>query len=720
MSAPPAASRTTRDARDASLAADAATLSPPLLGSAGAPAQKPVSRAPVVGLALGHSHSCAVHEDGSASCWGANWGGQLGDGALQASATPVRVTVADDIVEMAARYGSTCARRRSGKILCWGDEGIHEGARDRTVREIRHVEGAVQLTNDCARDGNGQVRCWDPVSGAPAAPAFEARHIATHMGDALHLRGCAVTAASSVVCWEDPERATSVAPVPVAGVSNAVEVAVGFDFACARLKDGTVTCWGANALGQLGRGFTTAQHGMPMRHPPPLGAARVISLSNVVELAAAHMGACARDASGAVFCWGSALDASATFPDEIPEPAPTPRRIRGLAPATHIALGSGHRCAITGAGVYCWGKNEDGQVGMGWRGARVRPVLVPGIEDAALVQADLRVSCASKARTAGQGGALTCWGQPDPRKPATATPVAVAGFDAIVQLTESCARDEKGRVRCLSIAGDSAPGRSPLPPVTDLSTSTTHGCAVAREGSVWCWGRNDYGQQGRGFVSKADVLIPPATNGITDAVRVAAGAFHTCVVKKTRELVCFGAPLARGRAEAQSAPVTVAGLTDVTMAAGGAGFFCALTGDGAVSCWGDNEHGELGDGTTTSRASPARVAKLGGATKIAAGVSHACAVLSSGKIACWGRNKYGQLGDGTEETIRTEPVFASGVEGAVDVSTSSSHTCAVLKSGRVMCWGEADRGQVGTVVAAEIRTPTAVDFVRASDEASAP
>jgi alpha-tubulin suppressor-like RCC1 family protein len=697
----------THDASDAGADGESAKVAPPPIV---AQPQMLVSRAPVTRLALGHSHSCAVHEDGSASCWGANWGGQLGDGTLQASATPVRVTVADDIVEMAARYGSTCARRRSGKVICWGDEGIHEGPRDRTVRRIENVEGAVQIVNDCARDGHDQVRCWTPVDGAPAAPSLEARHIATHMGDAFRIRGCAVTPASTVVCWEGVEGKPDVTPVPVAGVSNAVEVAVGFDFACARSRDMTVTCWGVNALGQLGRGFTTVQHGMPMRHPPPLAAARVSSLTNIVEIAAAHMGACARDASGAVFCWGSAVDVSTTPPQEIPEPAPAPRRIRGLGPATHIALGAGHACVITAAGVSCWGKNKEGQVGMGWRAVRARPLLVPGIEDAVLVEADFRVTCAST-----RSRALTCWGQPDPHKPATATPAAIPGFEGIVQLTESCARDEKGRVRCMGIAGDGAPGKGPLPAVIDVSTNTTHGCAVTPSGAVWCWGRNDYGQQGRGFISKADVFIPPSANGITDAVRVAAGAFHTCVVKRTGELACFGAPLGAALQGGQASPITVVGLSDVTMAAGGAGFFCALTNNGDVGCWGDNAHGELGDGTTTSRASPAKVAKIGGAKKIAAGISHACALVSSGKIACWGRNNYGQLGDGTEGTTRTEPVFALGVSDAVDVSTSGGHTCAVLKSGRVTCWGEADRGQVGTVVAEEIMTPTVVDFARHDD-----
>lgn len=127
---------------------------------------------------------------------------------------------------------------------------------------------------------------------------------------------------------------------------------------------------------------------------------------------------------------------------------------------------------------------------------------------------------------------------------------------------------------------------------------------------------------------------------------------------------------------------------------------CALTGDGLVRCWGYNGSGQLGDGGPTSldtvKTAPVVVkGVLTDAVAISASISHTCGVRANGRIMCWGRKTFGQLGDGSDGLGTSTPVGVSGITNAISVSAGLTHTCALLATGQVACWGRGDRGQVG-------------------------
>lgn len=131
-------------------------------------------------------------------------------------------------------------------------------------------------------------------------------------------------------------------------------------------------------------------------------------------------------------------------------------------------------------------------------------------------------------------------------------------------------------------------------------------------------------------------------------------------------------------------------LTMIAVAAGGSST-CALRSDGAVFCWGLNDHGQLGDGTTTSGANPRRVELASGAASIAVGGAHACAVLVDGRLFCWGNNAEGQVaGDASNEE---SPVHVTDGVGAV--AAGENHTCFIATSGDVSCFGRNDNDQLG-------------------------
>ncbi len=235
----------------------------------------------------------------------------------------------------------------------------------------------------------------------------------------------------------------------------------------------------------------------------------------------------------------------------------------------------------------------------------------------------------------------------------------------------------------------------------ELALGFNHGCARLRDGTVRCWGDNGSGQVGDGRpldASRPDVLKPQVVKGIDDAVAIAAGLSHTCVVHRPGTVSCWGynffGQLGDGTEQRSSSPVKVLGLTNAIAIAGGTSFTCALRADKTVVCWGANYSGQLGDGTKVKRPTAAPVKGLTGAVGIAAATDHACAVLEDGSVMCWGGNTEGQLGIGSTTESLT-PTKLTALTDVVQVAAAERFSCARQKSGRVYCWGNNQYGQLG-------------------------
>jgi alpha-tubulin suppressor-like RCC1 family protein len=244
--------------------------------------------------------------------------------------------------------------------------------------------------------------------------------------------------------------------------------------------------------------------------------------------------------------------------------------------------------------------------------------------------------------------------------------------------------------------------------VVEVRAGGAHACLVRQHGSVVCWGAGADGQLGDGTRTARSTLTADVVLEGRPVLHVAPGDRHTCALLAPPDptadsaITCWGAnesgQLGDGSLVDRLTPVAGPGLRGVVQLASGAGFTCALTTasalggtGGDVTCWGRNDVGQLGSVSTAGRAVLPE-----GALSITARDRHACAVGMSGTVYCWGANSQGELGDGTttDRPMPTPVAGPIGFAGASAVAAGTAHTCA-LADGRVWCWGANQVGQLG-------------------------
>jgi alpha-tubulin suppressor-like RCC1 family protein len=249
--------------------------------------------------------------------------------------------------------------------------------------------------------------------------------------------------------------------------------------------------------------------------------------------------------------------------------------------------------------------------------------------------------------------------------------------------------------------------------IVSVATAAYSTCALNQAGAVHCWGLNGSGQVGDG--SNVNRSTPVAVSGLgSGVVAISAGWEHVCALTSGGAVKCWGAgnngQLGRGSQAASNVPVDVVGLSSGVLAIStGEYHSCALTGAGAVLCWGGNFSGQLGDGTTTGRTTPVAVQGLQtGVVALEAFGGHSCAITSARGLVCWGLGLSGQLGQGSN-TSSNVPVAVSGLgSGVAAVNAGSYHTCALTQAGAALCWGFNSKGQLGNGSTTSSNVPLAV------------
>lgn len=664
-----------------------------------------------VAISSGKEHTCAILDNGSVSCWGRGLYGRLGNGGTMDQTTPTLTnSLGPGRTAEAISSGSfhTCAILDNGSVSCWG------------------LGGYGMMGN-----GGTAGQQHSPMLTSSLGPGRTAVAISSGKEHT-----CAILDNGSVSCWGrgfngvlgDGGTTDHTTPTPISSLGpgrTAVALSSGLNHICAILDNGSVSCWGFGYYGQLGSGGTSNLYSPTQTHT--LGFNRT-----AVAISSGGYHTCVVLDNGSVSCWGRGLELQLGYGGTNGKTTPTLTTSLGAGRiAVALASGEEHSCALLrNASVKCWGKGSFGRMGSGGTTDQPTPTLTSSLGNGRTV--------GLSERDLDSDGILNIFDAVPYTSSATSSPVwNVPGFQegSIFSNTtlssgglHSCAILDNGSVKCWGRGNRGQMGNNlstennPTPILTNnlgagrtavsISSGGEHTCAILDNGSVICWGNGATNQMGTGEGGMTK-YPPTLTSSLGDgrtAVALSAGRDHTCAILDNGSIVCWGADgdgqLGDGIRTNLGTPTQTTGLgagrTAIAISAG-EGHTCAILDNGSVLCWGRNGEGQLGNGAATvDQVSPILTSSLGpGRTAVALGLGkeHTCALLDNGHVSCWGQGRNGQIGDGTTTTTYTPKTISNFGSGnpalAVAISSGDEHTCVILETGSVSCWGWNSHGQAG-------------------------
>lgn len=520
-------------------------------------------------IAVGTRHLCGLSASSEVTCFGANFGHELGRFKRRLSAEPLVVPGLSDVRQVIVRGRQSCALQESGAVVCWGPDRNQKSPRfdQAKARVVLELAGASKIARSqsklCGLTDEGRVFCARPSGGLLSH--VERRgplelSLLRGVVDAVDLDmatdggPCVLRRDGSALCVgrrpgsidDIDEEGFIFDPVEIPRLSDARRIATGRQGSCAIKADATVVCWGRNVL---------------RREQDRVEPMVVPGLDDAVELAVGDMHACAIQSTGRVLCWsfvGFSLADGA-----LPTGPPLP--VDGLEDAREIAVSSVHACALRQNGsVQCWGINTHGQLGDGTSDDRPRPVTVGGLDQVEHVAIGDTHSCALR-----RGGEVRCWGcngngqLGDGTTEGRLAPTRVEGLTDVVEIGAAgrvtCARTSSGDVLCWGsgcegqLGGENIctqPRPTPLeitPPATALRVGETISCLRASDGETHCWGvpmgsDQSFYRQFRGVPLRFPMRMPFPEN-VQD---VAPSASHGCVLSSSGQVLCWGDPVVMG------------------------------------------------------------------------------------------------------------------------------------------------------------------------------
>lgn len=501
---------------------------------------------------------------------------------------------------------------------------------------------------------------------------------------------------SQAYCWGNgsngqignggSQRVYSPTPVSTLGLlsgKSVTDISVGGSHVCA-VADAKAYCWGYNAYGQLGDGTTTSSNS-----PIAVLTSGVLANKIVTAISASDYHTCAI-ASGSLFCWGNndngQLGNGSSTSSSTPVAVSTSGALAGKT-VTAIDTSANHTCAVASAAVYCWGYNYSGLLGNGTTTASNSPVAVAtsGVLSGKTVTS---ISVSSNHTCAVASGSVFCWGYNESGQLGNGT--RSSSSQPVAVLTSGALASKK---------------------VTQISTGYQHSCA-ATQTEIFCWGDNSNYQLGD--TTKTDSASPVKV--MTSSSASSATNFHSVSFDSRNSSLRF---VADNQSYSQTLTLdstlnskqltttdSLGSLNGkvISRAAYGYGFACYLV-ESRVYCAGQqNTLGQLGNGTQAVSTNPVEIDMTGvlkglAITDLSAGYAHAC-VIASAKVFCWGSNSQGQLGisdarDSTNafKTIASLSPIAVDTTGvlskdkAVQYLTTSEYSTCVVAASQPYCWG---------------------------------
>lgn len=474
-------------------------------------------------------------------------------------------------------------------------------------------------------------------------------------------------------------------------------------FSCAA-RDGVVTCWGLHPRAGTEPSIAT--------YPELAGSVQIVASDGML---------CGRREDGTVHCNRRRFFRGG--PPDALEIAP----VAGIDDAISVVVGQAHACALhEGGRVSCWGANSVGQLGDASLGSRGAPVPVD-VEGVTALAATRERTCAVA------DGRIVCWGRElsmesdEPQGPMVLD--ASETFTAVAHgISTMCALDSTGRAHCwgddrfgmtdppdarfealvaapYAFCGQSSsgwtcwghetPSEAAIAAMADapaVAFGDHHGCLLAADGSVSCWGDNDRGQV---LGSLTHQRPPSRVAALDDAIDVQSNDYGRCALRRDGHVVCWGCldplPWEDATEEGErpepppercsSVPVARSGVEGAVELAVAPEHACARDRAGALFCWGSNEHGQLGLPEVTIAREGQRVPGIEGVEGVCAADGYTCVITADRRVAC-----IGQAGEGDYIARTWTPV--ARVTGAQRIACGGLLTCALLEGGDVVCWGD--------------------------------
>lgn len=643
----------------------------------------------IASLSVGYNHSCAILSTKKLYCWGTNANGELGIEFDSYRVTPAAVNTDGVLNGLSIEEVSTSGYYHTCAIA--SDKNAYCWG--------RNTNG--QLGNSSTTQSNLPVA----VNTTGALSGKTIKSISTGGSTT-----CAIASDDKVYCWGSNSNgqlgigSTTQSTVPVAvdttGVLNGktmTSVSVGWLFTCALSSENLTYCWGSNSAGQLGDNSTTQR-----TVPVAVNTSGALSGKLIASISSGDEYTCAISQENRVYCWGlndnGQLGIGSTTSSIIPVEANTSGVLSGKS-LTMVATGWRHTCAVDSSNLlYCWGGNNLGQLGTDSTTLSNLPLLIDtdGIEVGS-VYANAYDSCALDIN-----GAAYCWGS-----------------GSTGQLGDGSARLSNQPV--IADPENILEGKT----IKLTTEGENHTCVVASDDKIYCWGYNADGQLGNGSTINSFTPVAVDFSGYLSGKTIKAissGRGYTCVIASDNQIYCWG-DNSRGvfgnnttNDSLVPTPVTTSGALsglDILSISTGVSGVCAVASNNKAYCWGSNFHGELGNNTTSDAYLPTAL-YTGGAlgsqtvTAVSIGDYTGCVTTNTSKLYCWGAGDY--VGDGT--TIqRLGPVLIT-IPGLTvkTISVGHIHTCVIASNNLPYCWGGWDGdGTIGDGSSTDSNSPKAVD-----------
>ena len=707
------------------------------------------------------SHSIALASDGTVYTWGLNQYGQLGNNTTTNSRSPIAVQAAGTplagktIVQVAAGADHSLALDSDGALYAWGSNAYG------------------QLGNGTTT--NSSVPVAVKIAGTPLA----GKTIIQIVAGANH--NMVLTSDGAVYTWgwnyhgqlgnntktnSNTIVAVQTIGTPLAG-KKIVKIAAGQGHSLALTGDGIVYTWGRNDTGQLGNNATTdamlpvavTVTGTPMNN------------KTIVEIASGARHSLAIDSNGKVYAWGH--NSSGQLGNNSTVNALTPVAVQAPADKNIIQVSGGgwlgaSSSALTSNGtVYSWGRDFDGQLGDGTNNDSYVPVITtinlvdtPSIPTHVMAKpGDTTATISWQAPIVSGGQNITGYVLQYQVIGASSWTTVNVVAAATSHTTTGLTNDQTYRIR---LAAKTTAGTGDFsnvvlvtphakPAITNVSPAigpiaggqnvtitgtnfvlknkkimqTVNGngysLALSADGTVYAWGRNEYGQLGNGVTAtNSPTPVAVKTTGTSmdgkTIMQVAAGATHSLALATDGTIYAWGKNEygQLGNDSTINSPIPVAVKTTGTPMDGkkiiqihaGYEHSLALASDGTVYTWGRNNFGQLGKNDATDAHIPAAVRTLGTPmagkiiVQLAAGNSQSIALASDGTVYTWGWNQYGQLGNGTTMNSRIPvAVVTAGTPLAgktiSQIAAGNAHALAMTDDGTMYTWGWNQHGQLG-------------------------